>query len=246
MLPGYQRARWAASGPAHFVHAWGLVTYHWSKELVEFIETRLGEFAMAARRKRASELARRELERPRDGVHWLIPEERALVELLANLIVPSDETSPGAEHLEILGLPATETLDRLVAGSPQRQIIYARGLLALDELAKRNFGSKFVDLSTERQVSLLEFLDRLKQEWSQPTSWINGKITNKLLVFYRKWSGLFQAVDLFPKLVQDVFQAFYTNQVSWIWLDYDGPPMPDGYPGLVNKRSPVQQPKAGI
>ena len=169
MPPGYQRTQWAASGLAYFANACRLVTYHWSRELVEFVETELGEFVMAARRKRASELIRRERERPQDGVHWFTPEECVLVELLAKLIVPSDATSPGAEHLDVLGLSAVETLDRLVVGSPQRQINYARGLLALDELAKYNFGSKFVDLSTERQMSLLESLDRLKQEWSQPT-----------------------------------------------------------------------------
>jgi electron transfer flavoprotein beta subunit len=44
-------------------------------------------------------------------------------------------------------------------------------------------------------------------------------------------------------LVDDVFQAFYTNEVSWVWLGYDGPPMPDGYPNLSEGRSKTKDPE---
>jgi hypothetical protein len=228
-------ARWAAS-PA-------LVTLHLTRELVEFSETTLGHvvttlsFSGAAR-----QLKQRHKERARDGAGWFTGEESALVEVLAALIVPSDQTGPGADQMGLAGRSAAETVDELVKRSPRRQSLYARGLLALDRLAKTTGKSRFVELPRENQLQLLQFVDRLHQTWSTPRSHAT-KIKNKIDVLYRKWSGVFAAVELFPSLVQDVLQAFYTHPVSWIWLGYDGPPMPEGYPGL-DARSPI--PEAGI
>jgi len=188
----------------------------------------------------AEELARRDRERPREGPQWFTADESALVEVLAHLIVPSDEGSPGAEQMDVLGRSAVETLDRLVAASPRRQALYARGLLALDRLAKDEYKSTFVALSQENQVHLLQFVDRRHQEWSKPIS-ITAKLKTKIAILYHKWSGLFPATELFPTLVQDVLQAFYTNRVSWAWLDYDGPPMPEGYPHPLDRRSRVRE-----
>ena len=188
----------------------------------------------------AKELARRERERPCGGPQWFTADESALVKVLANLIVPSDEASPGAEQMDVLGRSAVGTLDRLVAASQRRQGLYARGLLALDRLAKDEYKSTFVALSQGNQVHLLQFVDRRRQEWSEPIS-ITAKLKSKIAILYHKWSGLFPAAELFPTLVQDVLLAFYTNRVSWAWLDYDGPPMPQGYPNGLDRRSRVQE-----
>ena len=39
----------------------------------------------------------------------------------------------------------------------------------------------------------------------------------------------FVAGLLYPHVRSDCFQVFYTSRVSWIWLEYDGPPMEKGY-----------------
>jgi hypothetical protein len=185
--------------------------------------------------KNAKELARRHQARPREGQRWFTPDESALVEILANLIVPSDDTGPGASHLALAGRPAVATLDRLVAGSRPRQAVYGRGLVALDGLAKDAYQSKFADLSPQSQVRLLELVDRVGREWAEPGSFAS-KIGTRVIILYHKWSGLHPAVEFFRTLVQDVLRAFYTDPLSWAWLDYDGPPMPAGYPGLVHRR----------
>ena len=233
----YQRA---TSKLARYADTSGVVALHLLRRFVEFTETKLGELLMMRSPKIAKELARRYRERPRGGPQWFTADEAALVEVLANLIVPSDETSLGAEQMDVLGRSAVETLDRLVAGSQRRQALYARGLLALDRLAKDEYKATFVALSRENQVDLLQFVDRRHQEWSKPMS-LMARIPIKIAILYHKWSGLWPAAELFPTLVQDVLQAFYTNRVSWVWLDYDGPPMPEGYPNLLARRSPVQE-----
>lgn len=184
----------------------------------------------------AKQPARRHRQRAREGPHWFTADESALVEVLANLIVPSDETGPGVAELALVGRSAVEALDRLIAGSRPRQAVYARGLVALDRLAKNEYGAPFQELSPPRQVELLRFVDRVYRTWSGSTS-VAAKIRTRITLLYHKWSGLFPAVALFHTLVQDVLQVFYTDPVSWDWLDYDGPPMPEGYANLLARRA---------
>jgi hypothetical protein len=221
---------------ARYANAPGLVALHLVRGLVEFSETKLGEFVTMLSVPDARELARRQRERPRAGALWFTADEFALVEVLANLIVPSDEIGPGAEQMAALGRSTGQTLDRLVAGSQRRQAVYGRGLVAFDRLAKDRYRSNFADLSQDNQAQLLRFLDRLHQQWSDQFA-LPAKLRARTSILYHKWSGLFPAVELFPALVQDVFQAFYTDRLSWAWLDYDGPPMPAGYPDLLHGRS---------
>jgi len=199
------------------------------RRCLEFSDTRLGELVMTLSPRIAKE-------RPRAGPHWFTADESALVEILADLIVPSDDTGPGAAQLALAGRPAAATLDRLVAGSPLRQVVYARGLPALNLLAKDAYRSKFLDLSPQNQVQLLQVVDRVGRQWAEPGSFAS-KIGTRIIILYHKWSGLFPAVLFFRTLVQDVLQIFYTDPLSWAWLDYDGPPMPEGYPGLAHRQN---------
>lgn len=226
---------------ARLAGASGVVALHLVRGLVEFSETKLGALVTMLSPQQARELARRHRERPREGPRWFTAEESTLVKVLANLIVPSDEIAPGVAQLDLLGRSAVATLDRLAAGSPRRQALYARGLLALDRLAEDQGECKFVELAEQDQVRLLRFVDRLHETWSKPSSF-SAKIKTKTVILHHKWSGLFAAVEFFPRLVQDVLQVFYTDPVSWGWLDYDGPPMPDGYPNLLDRRSSASEP----
>jgi hypothetical protein len=158
------------------------------------------------------------------------------VDVVSRRIVPSDNSSVGVEDMDVLGAPVLESLDDIVAHSSNRQVLYARGLLALDELALREYQAAFVELTEEKQLKLLRMVDEVRQRWSTPTSFAS-KIQNKVSVLYHKWTGLFFIVDLFPSLVRDVFRVFYGSQVAWVWLSYDGPPMPDGYPDFRDRRT---------
>lgn len=170
--------------------------------------------------KESRTLSRRERQRPRDGTSWFTPQERALTEALACVIVPSDDTSPGAEDAGV-----TDALDRLLASSPERQVLYARGLLSFDDWAQRKHGRAFAMLPLAQQVDLLREADRIHRGRSGEPGALRA--VKRLYYMWR-----LPAVDLFPQLVQDVLGAFYTSWVSWVWLRYDGPPMPHGYPDL--------------
>ena len=168
--------------------------------------------------------------RPADGVSWFTPDESALLTVMASLIVPSDETSPGARDVEVVSI-----IESIVAKSPKRQLEYSSGLYSVAQWAMQEYGTAFTDLSQEDQLSLMTLIDQEYQNLTKNTT-LFKKLFRKYRVLVSARRGLLDAVEFFQTLVSDVFQAFYTSEVSWIWLGYDGPPMPLGYPDLSERK----------
>lgn len=76
--------------------------------------------------------------------------EYAMVERLADLIIPSDST-PGAKEAGV-----AEFIDFMVASDPDSQYAFRTGLTWLNAHSEQSTGKKFTDLSLEQQTSLLE------------------------------------------------------------------------------------------
>src|SRR5579863_3991634 len=88
-------------------------------------------------------------------------DEYALVERLADIIIPSDAT-PGAKEAGV-----AEFIDFMVANDPEVQYSFRTGLTWLNAHAERNAGGQFMTLSAEQQTSLLEplgFKDKARPE----------------------------------------------------------------------------------
>jgi hypothetical protein len=197
---------------------------------------RLGTILWSSSQARRGELARRDTLRAALRGRWFVDEERRLVRALAELVVPSTEEGPGAGDLEIV-----EPLEALVVGSPQRRTLYGRGLLAFDDLGRHEHGAAFADLPTDEQARLVRDLDRRREEMRDRRSVGNGLRSLWRILRYQR-SGAFAAIELWPTLIADVTEVFYTSPLSWMWLGYDGPPMPRGYSDVTatadTKRTP--------
>jgi gluconate 2-dehydrogenase gamma chain len=76
--------------------------------------------------------------------------EYAMVERLAEVIIPSDAT-PGAKEAGV-----AEFIDFMVFSDPEQQYPFRLGLIWLNAHCERNAGGKFMELSREQQTSLLE------------------------------------------------------------------------------------------
>jgi Gluconate 2-dehydrogenase subunit 3 len=76
--------------------------------------------------------------------------EYAMVERLADIIIPSDAT-PGAKEAGV-----AEFIDFMVSCDPEPQYPFRTGLTWLNAHSERSVGKKFVDLTPEQQTSLLE------------------------------------------------------------------------------------------
>jgi gluconate 2-dehydrogenase gamma chain len=82
---------------------------------------------------------------------FFTPGEYAMVERLAEIIIPSDAT-PGAKEAGV-----AEFIDFMVASdSPEVQYPFRMGLDWLNAHSERTQGKKFLGLSTNEQISLLE------------------------------------------------------------------------------------------
>ena len=181
------------------------------------------------------ELVSRDADRGRNTLRWFTPDEVVVAEALANVIVPSDEETPGIEEIDVLGAPAIVLLDRMIAASPQRQYLYSRGLLSFDTWATKEHGCKFAEMTREDQLMLFGVAERGYKDWTA-SSCVVGKAWRKLRAIAKSRNGSFFAAKLYPQIRDDCLQVFYTSRVSWVWLDYDGPPMDKGYPSVVERR----------
>jgi gluconate 2-dehydrogenase gamma chain len=76
--------------------------------------------------------------------------EYAMVERLAEVIIPSDST-PGAKEAGV-----SEFIDFMVASNPEVQYSFRMGLGWLNAHSEQPNGKRFIDLTPEQQTSLLE------------------------------------------------------------------------------------------
>jgi hypothetical protein len=164
------------------------------------------------------------------GSSVLTAQERAILAALCSVVIPSDELGPGAREARV-----AEALEAKMASQPQLRALYSPGLRSFDAWARHSYRSEFSALPYGQQVQLATRVDEVVHDWSRNLS-VPGKVFRKLRTLLQKRRGLTAAVELFPRLVRDAKEAFYTSPVAWKWLEYEGPPMPEGY---VNRPWPL-------
>jgi len=192
-------------------------------------------FVAAAERGMKEELARRDGERGGHNLRWFTPDEAVVAEALARVIVPSDEGTPGIDEVDVFGPPATVALDGLVATSPYRQYLYSWGLLSFDVWALKKHGCKFAEMTKVDQIGLFMAAQHINESMAPGASKLARAWWKVRITLVAGYGSLF-AANLYPQIRSDCLQVFYTSRVSWVWLDYDGPPMDKGYPNLMERR----------
>lgn len=180
------------------------------------------------------ERRRRELQRGKNGFLWFTEEEVSVAQALARIIVPSDEETPGVDEVGVLDRPAMVALDTLIVQSSQRQELYARGLLSFDVWAQDRYQRKFAELSTGDQTALFADAQETYERWAEKVR-LTLKLQRRFQAVLHARNGSFFAAQLYPQIREDCLQVFYTSRVSWVWLEYDGPPMDKGYPNLSER-----------
>lgn len=100
--------------------------------------------------------------------------------------------------------------DQRKVGTPPREKLIRNGLKAIDKMAKKQFGSSFLEINIKDQFNLLEDLDKGKA--MQLSEW--QKAPQK---------------ELFKKLATEIVSAYYSHPVVWSEIGYGGPAYPRGY-----------------
>ena len=87
-----------------------------------------------------------------ENASFFAPREKEMVATVADLIIPTDEVSPGARAAGV-----HDWIDFVVANSPAGvQQRWQEGLAALDRASEESDGKKFLELEPELQRRLLE------------------------------------------------------------------------------------------
>lgn len=159
------------------------------------------------------------------NVRFFDAHQYRLVATIAALIVPSDDT-PGATEAGVV-----DTIDRMLADDPERQIVYRKGLRWIDTVSAKRFGAgnDFLQLETEDQVALLCSIDRSNLIHRRSGKTVFEKIDIKLGIFWDMVFGFGRNARFFYEIHRDIITAFYSNDVSWRGIGYFGPPQPEGY-----------------
>lgn len=166
------------------------------------------------------------------GSHWFTPTELATMKALASVIIPSDGNGPGAAEADL-----ASQLEQFVANTPRRQELYRTGLSAFDGLAMQQHQQAFAALGMKEQVELFSMVDQARLVLEKEPVSFQEKVNRKLRVlYYFRWLGVSSAATEFCQyLVLDAKEKFYSSQVAWAWLGYEGPPFPLGYFSSVDK-----------
>ena len=164
-------------------------------------------------------------EHPKSQNGWLTANEYAVLEALATLILPSDHHGPGAAEAGVAA-----KIDRMLASTLSLQELYSMGLTACDQLARRRYQASFTSLAQSQQIELLSFIERARTKIYGSSRSLPDRARRKFWYwYYSGWLSLRPIVNFWIQLQVDVMTQFYSSQVAWNWLGYEGPPFPLGY-----------------
>jgi hypothetical protein len=90
------------------------------------------------------------------GVRFFQPQELATIAAISDLIIPTDEHSPGARAAGVSGF-----IDLMVNESPEEiKTLWREGLAAVDRMSRQQFAAVFIQASQKQQLALLKTISR--------------------------------------------------------------------------------------
>jgi len=91
-----------------------------------------------------------------EAARFFSPQEMETVAAISDLIIPTDEHSPGAKAAGVSGF-----IDLMVNESPNEvKALWREGLAAVDRMSQLQFSVAFIRAGQEQQISLLKTISR--------------------------------------------------------------------------------------
>jgi hypothetical protein len=167
-----------------------------------------------------------------EGEKGLSNSERSMLSVLAEHMVPSDGTGPGAREAAVV-----EKIVRMTTEEAQVKLRLRNALRALNTVARACHNRTFVDLDASQQIGVMKFVDGARKVlWDTEAYSFWEKVERKANWYYYRWYGVTnEAIEGFDTAYTYITGIFYSSQESWAWLGYEGPPFPFGYAGRISK-----------
>jgi hypothetical protein len=133
-------------------------------------------------------------------------EEFTTLDVLTELVIPTDEHSPGAHAAGV-----ATYIDRSVAEAflPEDKASWRRGLAAINELSRAAHEAPFVKLSPEQQVTILKKLaEKEKHPETEAEKFFTQLKQTTAFAYYSSSIGIHQEIDYKGNVILEQFVGY--------------------------------------
>jgi hypothetical protein len=124
---------------------------------------------------------------------FFTPEELALVDELSELIIPTDDHSPGARAARVTAYIDFRLAD---AWEEQERIDWREGLKRVDQLSRESSGKPFMQASAEQRLAVLTRIAQNEKEPRQPEELFFAKLKSRVVdAYYTSEIGIKQDME---------------------------------------------------
>lgn len=140
------------------------------------------------------------------------PHQATVIDEVTSLIIPSDD-SLGAREAGVVF-----EIDKTIAANQKLKNSYSKGIEALDLMAKQLAGKdSFLGLSQDEKMEILSMA------YASKSLSRSGGISDQ-------YGGMLPGILLINHLIRQTIAIFYTSEVGWRLVGYQGPPQWKGNP----------------
>lgn len=140
------------------------------------------------------------------------PNQAQVIEEVTSLIIPSDD-SPGAKEAGVVF-----EIDKTIAENQRLKNSYTKGIESLNQMAKQLAGKdSFLDLTKDERMEILNMA------YASRSLARRGGVSDP-------YGAMLPGILLINHLIRQTIAIFYTSEVGWQLVGYQGPPQWKGNP----------------
>ena len=124
---------------------------------------------------------------------FFTPDELALVDELSELIIPTDDHSPGARAAKVAAYIDSRLAE---AWEEQDRTDWREGLKRIDQLSQESSGKPFMQSSADQRLAVLTRIARNEKEPRQPEELFFAKLKSRVVdAYYTSEIGIKQEME---------------------------------------------------
>jgi Gluconate 2-dehydrogenase subunit 3 len=140
------------------------------------------------------------------------PNQAQVIEEVTSLIIPSDD-SPGAKEAGVVF-----EIDKTIAENQRLKNSYTKGIESWNQMAKQLGGKdSFLDLNQDEKMEILNMA------YASKSLARRGGVSDP-------YGAMLPGILLINHLIRQTIAIFYTSEVGWRLVGYQGPPQWKGNP----------------
>lgn len=137
-------------------------------------------------------------------------EEFATLDALTNLIIPTDDHSPGAREAGV-----AQYIDRSVAEAflPEDKSSWRKGLSSVDQLSQSMFSNAFLKLNEDQQTELLKKISQNERHaQTEPEKFFTQLKETTAFAYYSSEIGIHKEIEYKGNVILEQFVGYMPNE----------------------------------